>query len=82
MSGVFFARRDTKCFLDILAVTETGRLILVECKLWKNPQARREVLAQVIEYASLLQTLSYSDFVSRLKKYIRSRNRGSASASF
>ena len=58
-------------FLDILAVTETGRLILVECKLWKNPQARREVLAQVIEYASLLQTLSYSDFVSRLKKYIK-----------
>jgi len=24
-------------FLDILAVTETGRLILIECKLWKNP---------------------------------------------
>ena len=59
-------------YLDILAVTETGKLILVECKLWKNPQARREVLAQIIEYATLLQTLSYSDLVSRLKKHIPS----------
>ena len=59
-------------FLDILAISETGRLILVECKLWKNPQARREVLSQIIEYASLLQSLSYADFSARLKKYIPS----------
>ncbi|MDA7754242.1 hypothetical protein N8933_04465 [Pseudomonadales bacterium] len=59
-------------FLDILAISETGKLILVECKLWKNPQARREVLSQIIEYASLLQSLSYSDFSARLKKYIPS----------
>ena len=59
-------------YLDILAVTETGKLILVECKLWKNPQARREVLAQIIEYATLLQSLSYSDLVSKLKKHIPS----------
>lgn len=59
-------------FLDILAISETGKLILVECKLWKNPQARREVLSQIIEYASLLQSLSYADFSARLKKYIPS----------
>jgi len=59
-------------FLDILAISETGRLVLVECKLWKNPQARREVLSQIIEYASLLQSLSYADFSARLKKYIQS----------
>ena len=58
-------------FLDILAITETGRLVLIECKLWKNPQARREVLAQTLEYASL-QTLSYSDLVSKLKQHISS----------
>ena len=57
-------------FLDILAVTETGKLILIECKLWKNPQARREVLAQTLEYASLLQSLSYSDLISKLKKHL------------
>jgi len=69
-----FAMHDgtRNVFLDILAISETGKLILVECKLWKNPQARREVLAQIIEYASLLQSLSYADFSVRLKKYIKS----------
>ena len=57
-------------FLDILAITETGKLILIECKLWKNPQARREVLAQAFEYASLLQSLSYSDLSSKLRRHI------------
>jgi len=61
-------------YLDILAVTETGKLILIECKLWKNPQARREVLAQAFEYASLLQSLSYSDLSSKLRKHIDSGN--------
>ena len=59
-------------YLDILAITETGKLILIECKLWKNPQARREVLAQAFEYASLLQSLSYSDLSSKLRKHIDS----------
>ena len=57
-------------FLDVLAVTETGRLVLIECKLWKNPQARREVLAQTLEYATLMQKLSYSDLAAKLKKHI------------
>ena len=57
-------------FLDVLAVTETGRLVLIECKLWKNPQARREVLAQTLEYASLMQKLTYSDLAAKLKKHI------------
>ena len=61
-------------FLDILAITETGKLILVECKLWKNPQARREVIAQIVEYATLLKSLSYSDFSTRLKKFINSED--------
>lgn len=59
-------------YLDVLAVTETGRLILIECKLWKNPQSRREVLAQTLEYASLMQKLSYSDLSAKLKKHISS----------
>ena len=59
-------------FLDVLAVTETGRLVLIECKLWKNPQARREVLAQTLEYATLMQKLSYSDLAAKLKKHIDS----------
>jgi hypothetical protein len=29
-------------------------LTIVECKLWKNPQARREVVAQTLHYISAL----------------------------
>lgn len=39
----------------------------MECKLWRNPQARREVLAQILEYASLLRGWSYGDLTARLK---------------
>ncbi|MGX7709376.1 hypothetical protein [Methylobacterium sp. Gmos1] len=48
-------------FLDMLGVTRRGRLVLVECKLWRNPQARREVIGQVLEYAGLMRRLSYGD---------------------
>jgi hypothetical protein len=59
-------------FLDILGVTPHGRLVLVECKLWRNPQARREVIAQVLEYASLLRRWSYADLTVRLKAALNS----------
>lgn len=54
-------------FLDLLAVTDAGRLVLIECKLWRNPQARREVLAQILEYAALLRRWTISDLTARLK---------------
>lgn len=58
-------------FLDLLAVTGQGRLVLVECKLWRNPQARREVVAQVLEYAALLRRWSYADLTARLKTQLK-----------
>lgn len=54
-------------FLDLLGVTPQGRLVLIECKLWRNPQARREVVAQILEYAALLRQWSYADLTARLK---------------
>lgn len=54
-------------FLDLLGVTAQGRLVLVECKLWRNPQARREVVAQILEYAALLRRWSYADLTACLK---------------
>jgi hypothetical protein len=53
--------------LDILGVTREGRLVLVECKLWRNPQARREVIAQILEYAALLRQRTYADLTAQLK---------------
>jgi hypothetical protein len=60
-------KEATTVYLDILAATPHGRLILIECKLWRNPQARREVIGQLLEYAALLQGWSYGDLTARLK---------------
>ncbi len=38
--------------LDHLLVDQFGVLTLVECKLLENPESRREVVGQIIEYAS------------------------------
>ncbi len=46
-------------FADVLLVSEWGRLIIVECKLWRNPQARREVVGQVLDYARQLARTDY-----------------------
>jgi hypothetical protein len=66
------ARAGGLVFLDMLGVTRSGRLVLVECKLWRNPQARREVVAQLIEYAALLRGFSFADLTARLKSLLGS----------
>jgi hypothetical protein len=45
--------------LDNLFVTPRGDLALVECKLWRNPEARRQVVAQIIDYAKEMSNWSY-----------------------
>jgi hypothetical protein len=58
--------------LDVLLISEHGRLIVVECKLWRNPQARREVVGQVLDYAGELARTGYEGLQraisSRLKR--------------
>ena len=61
-------RAGGSVFPDLLGVTRSGRLVVVECKLWRNPQARREVIAQITEYAALLRRWSYTDLGERLKQ--------------
>lgn len=46
---------------DILYVTPSGQIVLVETKLWRNPEARREVLAQILDYAKQLTAWTYDD---------------------
>jgi hypothetical protein len=47
--------------LDAAFINAEGRLTLVECKLWRNPEARRKVVAQVLDYARAISRWSYSD---------------------
>lgn len=46
---------------DIIYVTPTGQIVLVETKLWRNPEARRTVVAQILDYAKQLTSWSYED---------------------
>lgn len=47
--------------IDLLAVSPSGILTVVEVKLARNPQSRREVLAQIFDYVSALSDFSYFD---------------------
>ena len=58
--------------IDNLFISPTGRLTVVETKLWRNPQAVREVLAQMIDYASRLSELDYEALESRCRNSGRS----------
>ena len=49
-------------YVDALYVNRHGRLTLVELKLWRNPQARREVIGQILDYAKELASWGYEDF--------------------
>ena len=53
--------------IDNLYLTEYGKLVLVETKLYRNSQARREVVAQAIDYAVALSKLSFDNFELALK---------------
>jgi hypothetical protein len=47
--------------IDIAFMNSSGYLTLVECKLWRNPEARRKVVAQVLDYARHISGWSYAD---------------------
>lgn len=52
--------------LDNLWITPSGGIVLGECKLFRNPQARREVIAQALDYAQSLQGMAYEEFERRI----------------
>jgi len=47
--------------LDNVFITANGNIVLAECKLWRNPQARREVVAQIMDYAQAMSTWGYAE---------------------
>jgi hypothetical protein len=53
---------------DILYVTPSGQVVLVETKLWRNPEARRTVVAQILDYAKELTAWHYEDLEREVAK--------------
>jgi len=54
--------------IDNLYVSPRGLLTLVEAKLWRNPEARREVVGQIIDYAKEVSRWSYDDLDAKAKE--------------
>src|ERR1700739_5036756 len=40
----------TEGFIDNLLITNDGHLVIVETKLWRNPEAMRDVIGQTLQY--------------------------------
>lgn len=49
-------------YIDNVFVSPDGDIVICELKLWRNPQARREVVAQVLDYISALNEMTYEAF--------------------
>ena len=54
--------------VDNLFVTPEGNLVVVEVKLWGNPEARRTVVAQALDYATELFKLTYGELEAAVGK--------------
>jgi hypothetical protein len=55
-------------YLDNFFVTPSGGLVLVEVKLWRNPEARRAAVAQAMEYAAAIFRMGYGDLETAVAK--------------
>jgi len=54
--------------VDGLFVNANGALTILECKLWKNPEARRKVVAQILDYAREIASWRYSDLQRQVSR--------------
>ena len=54
-----------------IAGPRAHRLTLAEFKLWRNPQARREVIGQILDYAKEIASWSYEDLQREVSRALK-----------
>jgi len=54
--------------IDLIFMNPDGYLTLVETKLWRNPEARRQVVAQIVDYAKQVAEWSYDNLKNAILK--------------
>jgi hypothetical protein len=54
--------------LDNLMITSMGGLVLVEAKLWRDPEARRSVVAQAMEYAAAVFRMNFDELRTAVRR--------------
>jgi hypothetical protein len=62
--------------VDLMYMNSKGYITLVETKLWRNPEARRSVIAQVIDYAKDIAEWSYDLLIEAIRKSNLYKNNG------
>ena len=55
-------------FIDNLLVTDDSHLVIVETKLWRNPEAMRDVIVQTLQYGMAITQMSLGEFESRVRR--------------
>lgn len=68
LSPVCMELPTTRGSIDNFFITPTGNLIFAECKLWRNPEARRLVVAQVLDYAESLTAWTYAELEDAVRR--------------
>ncbi len=53
--------------VDIVYISATGYLTLVETKLFRSPEARRIVVAQIVDYAAAVSKWTYEDLCNAVR---------------
>src|SRR5574341_1564844 len=60
-------------YADVVGLDSEGLVTVIECKLDRNPEAKRGVVAQVLGYAASLWGMTYEQFESLVtRKYLDS----------
>src|SRR2546422_2803798 len=59
---------------DLLYIDMAGMLTIVETKLKRNPEARHEVVGQILEYAADASTWTTGDLEARAGKFLSSKD--------
>ncbi|MGF1756406.1 DUF4268 domain-containing protein [Photobacterium sagamiensis] len=54
--------------LDVLYATPEGKLVILEAKLWRNPEARRKVISQILDYAKELNRWDYEELQKQVSR--------------
>lgn len=65
------AAREVPCghgFIDNLYLTPSGDIVIVEAKLWRNSEIRREVVAQTLDYVAALTAMTFTEFERAVAK--------------
>lgn len=56
-------------YIDNLMISANGHPVIIETKLWRNPEARRSVVSQLLDYAAYVRTWDYQQLENAWREH-------------